>query len=71
MQMYVHYYDCEVRLIDENPIIGILLCQDKNDAVMKMMLLANNEQIFASKYKTVLPITDELKRILSEVNNDE
>lgn len=41
MQMYVH--DCEVRLIDKNPIIGILLCQDKNDAVMKMMLLANNE----------------------------
>lgn len=71
MQMYIHYYDHEVRLIDENPIIGILLCQDKNDAVMKMMLLANNEQIFASKYKTVLPITDELKRILSEVNNDE
>ena len=71
MQMYVHYYDCEVRLIDKNPIIGILLCQDKNDAVVKMMLLANNEQIFASKYKTVLPTTDELKRILSEVNNDE
>ena len=43
MQMYVHYYDCEVRLIDKNPIIGILLCQDKNDAVVKMMLLANNE----------------------------
>ncbi len=43
MQMYVHYYDCEVRLIDKSPIIGILLCQDKNDAVMKMMLLANNE----------------------------
>ena len=38
---------------------------------MKMMLLANNEQIFASKYKTVLPTTDELKRILSKVNNDE
>lgn len=71
MQMYVHYYDHEVRLIDENSIIGILLCQDKNDAVVKMMLLANNEQIFASKYKTVLPTTDELKRILSEVNNDE
>ena len=69
--MYVHYYDHKVRLIDENPIIGILLCQDKNDAVVKMMLLANNEQIFASKYKTVLPTTDELKRILSEVNNDE
>lgn len=43
MQMYIHYYDHEVRLIDKNPIIGILLCQDKNDAVMKMMLLANNE----------------------------
>ncbi len=71
MQMYAYYYDREVRLIDENPIIGILLCQDKNDAVMKMMLLANNEQIFASKYKTVLPTTDELKRILSKVNNDE
>lgn len=68
--MYVHCYDREVRLIDKNPIIDILLCQDKNDAVVKMMLLTNNEQIFASKYKTVLPTTDELKRILSEVNND-
>lgn len=71
MQMYVHYYDRKVKLIDESPTIGILLCQDKNDAVVEMTLPEDNEQILASKYKTVLPTTDELKRLLAEVDNDE
>ena len=36
MQMYVHYYDRKVKLPDENPTIGIILCRDKNNAVVEM-----------------------------------
>lgn len=70
MQMYVHYYDRNVRMGDENPTIGILLCQDKNDAMVQMTLPEDNEQIFASKYKTVLPSEAELKEFLSEEGGD-
>ena len=64
MQMYVNYYDREVKLDDENPTIGILLCADKSDAVVQYTLPAVNNQIFASKYKTVLPTKEELRRLL-------
>ena len=64
MQMYVNYYDREVKLEDENPTIGILLCADKSDAVVQYTLPADNNQIFASKYKTVLPTKEELRRLL-------
>ena len=66
MQMYVHYYDREVKLEDENPTIGIILCKDKKDAVVEMTLPKNNNQIFASKYKTILPSKEELKRLVEE-----
>ncbi len=64
MQMYVNYYDREVRLEDENKTIGLILCRDKSEAVVKYTLPEKNEQIFASKYKTVLPSKEELVRIL-------
>jgi predicted nuclease of restriction endonuclease-like (RecB) superfamily len=64
MQMYVNYYDREMRLEDENKTIGIVLCQNKSEAVVKYTLPENNEQIFASKYKTVLPSESDLKRLL-------
>ena len=66
MQMYVHYYDREVKLPEENPTIGIILCRDKNNAVVKMTLPEDNEQIFASKYETVLPKKEELQKLLQE-----
>lgn len=66
MQMYVHYYDREVKLSDENPTIGIILCKDKNQAVVEMTLPENNSQIFASKYETVLPSKEELQKLLNE-----
>ena len=53
MQMYVHYYDRKVKLEDENPTIGIILCKDKNQSIVEMTLPENNNQIFASKYQTV------------------
>ncbi len=66
MQMYVNYYDREVRLVDENKTIGIVLCQNKSEAVVEYTLPENNEQIFASKYKTVLPSKEELKLLINE-----
>ena len=62
MQMYVNYYDRKVKLEDENPTIGILLC--KNDAMVEMTLPEDNSQIFASKYLTVLPSKEELKKLM-------
>jgi len=69
MQMYVNYYDREIRLDDENKTIGIILCRDKSKSVVKYTLPENNEQIFASKYLTVLPSKDELKSLIEEQNN--
>ena len=66
MQMYVHYYDRKVKLEDENKTIGILLCADKNDAVVEMTLPEDNDQIFASKYQTVLPSKEELQKLIEE-----
>lgn len=64
MQMYVNYYDREMRLDDENKTIGIVLCQNKSEAVVRYTLPENNEQIFASKYKTVLPSVEVLKELI-------
>lgn len=66
MQMYVNYYDREVRLEDENKTIGIVLCKDKSESIVEYTLPENNEQIFASKYQTVLPSKEELKLLINE-----
>lgn len=66
MQMYVNFYDRKIRLADENKTIGIILCQNKSEAVVEYTLPENNEQIFASKYKTILPSKDELKSLLTD-----
>ena len=64
MQMYVNYYTRELMNEGDNPPIGIVLCADKSDAIVKYTLPENNNQIFASKYFTYLPTEDELKREL-------
>ena len=66
MQMYVNYYDRKVKLEDENPTIGIIICKDKKDAVVEMTLPKDNNQIFASKYQMVLPSKEELKQLMNE-----
>jgi predicted nuclease of restriction endonuclease-like (RecB) superfamily len=66
MQMYVNYYDREMRLEDENKTIGIVLCQNKSDLVVEYTLPEKNEQIFASKYKTILPSREDLIQLISE-----
>lgn len=59
-----------LKLQDENPTIGIVLCKDKDNAVVEMTLPENNTQIFASKYQTVLPSKEELKQLLEEQSNE-
>ena len=64
MQMYVHYYDRHVKLDEENKTIGIILCQKKSDLLVEMTLPEDNEQIFASRYQTILPSKEELRILL-------
>jgi predicted nuclease of restriction endonuclease-like (RecB) superfamily len=64
MQMYVNYYDRMVKLPEENPTIGILLCADKNDAIVEMTLPQGSKRIFASKYMTVLPDKETLRLLV-------
>ncbi len=58
--MYVNYYQRELTSDDENPPIGIVLCTDKNEAVVRYALPEGNTQIFASRYKLHLPTEEEL-----------
>ena len=67
MQMYVNYFDREVRAKDEERTIGIILCHDKKETIARYTLPENNTQIFASKYKLYLPTEDELIREVDEV----
>ncbi len=64
MQMYVNYYTRELMNEGDNLPIGIVLCADKSNAVVKYTLPEGNNQIFASKYFTYLPSEEELKREL-------
>ena len=66
MQMYVNYYDRYVKLPDENDTIGIIICKNKNDTLVKLTLPKDNNQIFASRYTTILPSLDEFKKIIEE-----
>jgi predicted nuclease of restriction endonuclease-like (RecB) superfamily len=65
MQMYVNYYNREVKLKDENPTIGMILCKTKNDALVKITL-PENANIYASQYQLYLPSKEELKKKLIE-----
>ena len=67
LQMYVNYYDRCEKQEDENPTIGILLCSDKNDTVVKMALPEDNSTILASKYQLYLPTTEQLIKEIDEV----
>ncbi|MER2149510.1 MAG: DUF1016 domain-containing protein, partial [Ruminococcus sp.] len=65
MQMYVNYYTRELMNEGDNPPIGIVLCADKSDSVVKYTLSEENTQIFASKYKLYLPTEEEFKKELN------
>lgn len=73
LQMYVNYYDRYEKQDIENPTIGILLCADKNDAMVKITLPENNNTIIASKYELYLPskqqLIDEMKKEMKKLNH--
>jgi len=64
MQMYVNYYDEFKKTKEENLTIGIVLCKQKNETLVRITLPKENQQIFASKYQTVLPSKEELKQLI-------
>jgi hypothetical protein len=66
MQMYVNYFDRFVKLDEENKTIGIVLCQDKSETLVEITLPEDNQQIFASRYQTVLPSKEDLQRLLAQ-----
>ena len=68
MQMYVNYYDREIRLEEEHKTIGIVLCQNKSESVVEYTLPENNEQVFASKYKTILPSKEALELLINDTD---
>lgn len=80
MDMYVRLYEKLKRTETDNPTLGIILCSQNDETVVKYSMLAENRQLFASQYKLYLPTEDELKRIItgqiqqlpaSDSNNDD
>jgi predicted nuclease of restriction endonuclease-like (RecB) superfamily len=61
MQLYVNYYDRERRTAGDNATLGLILCAEKNDAVVRYTLPENQRKIFASRYQTYLPTEAELR----------
>jgi predicted nuclease of restriction endonuclease-like (RecB) superfamily len=61
MDMYVRLYDDQRRGADDNPTVGIILCASKDETVVRYSVLHGNEQLFASKYKLILPSELELR----------
>ncbi len=68
MDMYVRMFDELKRGQDDNPTIGIILCTDKSETMVKYSVLKESRQIFASKYKTVLPSEKELAEMIEREN---
>ncbi len=66
LDFYVRYFEKEMKREGDNPTIGLILCSDKNETMVKYTLLAENKNIFASKYKLYLPSEEELKKELAK-----
>ncbi len=69
MQMYVNYFDRFVRLEDEHPTVGIILCKKKNDALVEI-ILPEEASIYASEYRLYLPSKEELRQKLLDWTED-
>ncbi len=69
MQMYVNYFDRHVKLPDELPTVGIVLCRRKNDALVELTL-PENANIYAAKYQLYLPSKQELKLELEKIQRE-
>jgi len=62
MDMYVRYFEDQIRQENDNPTIGLILCTEKDKTIVKYSLLNDSKQIFASQYKTYLPTEKQLKQ---------
>lgn len=73
MQLYVNYYDREIKESADNPTVGLVLCSEKNDAVVRYVLDEKQQQIFASRYQLYMPTEDQLRqeiqREISQLEN--
>lgn len=61
MDMYVRLFEDRMKTEGDNPTIGIILCTEKDQTIVKYSVLEENKQLFASKYRLVLPTEDELR----------
>jgi predicted nuclease of restriction endonuclease-like (RecB) superfamily len=66
IDMYVRMYNDLKKTDDDNPTIGIILCTEKDETIVKYSVLAENEQLFASKYRLYLPKEEDLKRLIEQ-----
>ena len=66
MDSYIRMYDALYKNSDDNPTIGIILCSQKNEAIVKYSILSEARQVFASKYRFTLPTAEELQREIEE-----
>ena len=65
MDMYVRMFDDLKRGVDDNPTLGIILCADKDETIVHYSVLRESQQIFASKYQTVLPTEEDLAAMIA------
>ena len=71
MQLYVNYYNMEICREGENPTVGIILCTENNDAVVKYTLGNRNDiGVFSSEYKLIMPTEEELKREIEKTREN-
>ncbi len=63
---YIRLYDEQRKSDDDNPTIGLVLCSEKSEAVVKYSVLTDQKQLFAAKYLSYLPSEEELKRELEK-----
>lgn len=66
MDMYVRMYNDLKKGEDDNPTIGIILCTEKDETIVKYSMLTENEKLFASKYRLYLPKEEELKQLIEQ-----
>jgi predicted nuclease of restriction endonuclease-like (RecB) superfamily len=66
IDFYVRYFDDQIKLPEDNPTLGIILCADKNETIAKYSVLSDKDNLLASKYMLYLPTEEELKKELEQ-----
>ena len=66
MLLYTGYYEAEEMKVGENPPVGILLCSNKNETVVRYTLGGTNQNVFAARYQLHLPTEDELRSVIEQ-----